>query len=116
MLFITRESLEKLPILYGQSGIKDPMVYIKVVTPDNSWAAYLIEGRQIGEDYTILGLFIGLLHTKRRILGWQQLLVSSLEKNLKIFGINAVQDLSFEPQRLSLAAGITRNIQEKREQ
>jgi hypothetical protein len=43
MKLLTKEVLEKLPPLYSQENVKDPMVQVKFFHPSSSWTWYAIE-------------------------------------------------------------------------
>ncbi len=92
MKLLTKEILQKLPALYSQENIKDPMVWVKFFTPDANWTWYGIEFD--GED-TFFGYVIGL----EKELGYFSL--SELKKVRGAFGLPIERDLYFEPTELS---------------
>ena len=55
MKILTKEVLEKLPPLYSQEEVKDPMVIVKFFYPDFSWTWYAIEfdGKDLFYGYVV---------------------------------------------------------------
>ena len=46
MKLLTKEIIKKLPKLYSQENIKDPICNLKFFTPDSSFTWYVIEGEK----------------------------------------------------------------------
>ena len=46
MELLTAELRKRLPPLYAQEKNKDPIVHIKLFTPDSSWTWYVTEGSE----------------------------------------------------------------------
>ncbi len=82
----------KLPPLYSQENVKDPMVICKFFTPDAHWTWYAIEFD--GED-----TFFGYVAGDDCELGYFSL--SELTGNRGQLGMSIERDLHFTPQPLS---------------
>ena len=70
MKLLSKEILEKLPPLYSQEQVKDPLVVCKFFDPTGSWTWYAYEGSPVDEsgyfdtdrekvDFLFFGLVIG---------------------------------------------------------
>lgn len=44
MKLLTKEIIEKLPKLYSQDEVKDPICHLKYFTPDSGWTWFILEG------------------------------------------------------------------------
>lgn len=94
MKIVSMAALDALPPLYSQEDRDDPVVYVKLASPDQSWVAYLAEGSKQANDFVVFGLFIGTGRT------WTQLPVSKLENGLQSAGLK-VKEQPFDPVPLS---------------
>ena len=92
MKLLSKEVLEKLPVLYSQENVKDPMIICKFFYPDFSWTWYAIEFD--GKD-----TFYGLVNGDEEELGYFSL--SELISNKGKLGLPVERDLYFKPCRLS---------------
>ena len=92
MKLLSKEVLEKLPALYSQENIKDPMIICKFFYPDFSWTWYPIEFD--GKD-----TFYGLVDGFEEELGYFSL--SELLSNRGKLGLPVERDGFFTPRRLS---------------
>lgn len=92
MKLLTKEVLEKLPALYSQENVEDPMIICKFFYPDFSWTWYAIEFD--GKD-----TFYGLVDGDEEELGYFSL--SELMTNKGKLGLPIERDLYFKPCRLS---------------
>ena len=92
MKILTKEVLEKLPPLYSQEEVKDPMVIVKFFYPDFSWTWYAIEFD--GKD-----LFYGYVVGDFPELGYFTL--SELLATRGKLGLPIERDRFFKPCRLS---------------
>jgi len=83
---------KKIPKLYSQENVKDPIVYVKFFTPYSNWTWYATEFD--GKD-----LFFGLVKGFETELGYFSLNeLATLEKN----GLPLVErDKWFKPKKLS---------------
>lgn len=63
MQLITKEIENKLPKLYSQDNVADPMVICKFFVPWGYWSWYVIEGEkrtdETGANYLLFGLVRG---------------------------------------------------------
>jgi len=92
MKLLTKDVLEKLPKLYSQENVKDPMVICKFFYPDFSWTWYAIEFD--GKDQ-----FFGYVDGDFPELGYFSL--SELLANRGKFGMPIERDMYFKPCKLS---------------
>lgn len=92
MMLLTKELLEKLPQLYSQENVKDPMIICKFFYPDFSWTWYAIEFD--GKDQ-----FFGLVDGDEKELGYFSL--TELLVNRGKLGMPIERDRFFVPCRLS---------------
>ncbi len=49
MRIMTQEIIQKMPKLYSQEQVQDPVCVLKIFTPDHAWTWYIVEG-QLQED------------------------------------------------------------------
>ncbi len=92
MQLLTKDILEKLPPLYSQEEVKDPMIICKFFYPDFSWTWYAIEFD--GRDQ-----FFGLVDGFEKELGYFSL--SELTSNRGKLGLPVERDRYFKPCHLS---------------
>ena len=96
MKLLTNEIKQKLPKLYSQDNVEDPVCHIKFFCPWSSWTWYVLEGEeQEGEDY----LFFGLVRALEIELGYFSL--SELQSVKGPMGLSIERDLYYKPQKLS---------------
>lgn len=93
MKLLTKELLKKLPLLYSQEDVEDPLVICKFFYPDFSWTWYAIEFD--GKD-TFFGYVVGF----ECELGYFTL--SELQQTRGALGLPIERDLLFEPKPLSV--------------
>ena len=96
MELLPDEIKSKLPPLYSQEHVDDPIVHVKFFTPDGDWTWYATEGSQEEDDFIFFGLVIG--HETE--LG--NFSLNELKKCRGRFGLPIERDLHFEPQPLSV--------------
>jgi len=96
MRLLTKEILEKLPKLYSQENVRDPMIIAKFYYPDFNWTWYAIE--YDGKDQ-----FYGLVDGIEQELGYFSL--TELLSNKGKLGMAIERDLYFKPCRLSEVMG-----------
>ena len=96
MELLTKEVRGKLPPLYSQEEVKDPMVICKFFFPDFSWTWYAIEFD--GTDQ-----FYGLVDGFEKELGYFSL--TELMSNRGKLGLPIERDRYFTPCRLSEVMG-----------
>lgn len=92
MMLLTKEIRNKLPPLYSQEKVEDPMVQVKFFTPDSNWTWYGIEFD--GEDR-----FFGWVVDFEKELGYFSL--SELESARGPMGLAIERDKWFKPMPLS---------------
>jgi len=106
MKLLTKELLKKLPPLYSQENVEDPLVMCKFFTPDAHWTWYALEGSPVDQngyydtkeektDFLFFGLAVGDFPE----LGYFAL--SELQTVRGLFGLPVERDLYFEPTPLS---------------
>ena len=94
MKLLTKAIKAKLPALYSQEQVDDPIVQVKFFTPDGRWTWYATEFDE-GE-----GKFFGLVDGFEKELGY--FLLSELEKNVGPLGLHIERDRFFKPVPLSV--------------
>jgi hypothetical protein len=92
MKLLTRELLKKLPPLYSQENVEDPLVICKFFYPDFSWTWYAIE-------FDRKDLFFGYVAGDFPELGYFSL--SELLANRGKWRLPVERDLNFESAPLS---------------
>ena len=92
MKLLTKELLAKLPKLYSQEDVSDPIVLAKFFDPCGSWTWFIIEGEPEGDDFR----FFGLVHGHERELGY--FMLSELEDIKGPFGLGIERDLNWDPK------------------
>jgi len=90
---IPKEILDTIPKLYDTTDTTDPICQLKLFTPDNNWAWYIIEF-SIDED-TFYGYVVGL----ESELGYFSL--EEIEDVRGSLGLPVEMDKSFKPTALS---------------
>lgn len=96
MKLLTKELLKKLPPLYANEKVADPVAVVKFFTPWTNWTWYATEFD--GKD-TFFGLVVG--HETE--LGYFSL--SELASIRGRFGLKIERDLHFTPTPLSKLRG-----------
>jgi hypothetical protein len=91
MQLLTDQIREKLPNLYSQENIEDPIAQVKFFLPNSNWTWYATEFD--GHD-----LFFGLVQGLEEELGYFSL---SELKSVNFHGLGVERDLSFTPTPLS---------------
>jgi hypothetical protein len=91
-----------VPALYSQEGIADPLVRVKLFTPDSSWTWYVIEYSAVAPDGTPR-LCFGLVDGHEQELGYFS--VDELESVTGPLGLHIERDLYWSPCPLSQVHG-----------
>lgn len=114
MKLLTAELRARLPPLYAQEDVQDPVVYAKFFTPDSAWTWYATEGSHINRQGTAMEywdperssledavdfLFFGYVIGQEREWGYFSL--SELESARGPLGLPIERDLHFEPKPFS---------------
>jgi len=92
MRLVTEELRKKIPPLYSQEKVKDPIAHAKYFTPDSSWTWYVIEFD--GKD-----TFFGYVNGIYPEMGYFSL--SELETVRGPLGLKIERDSYWEPKPLS---------------
>lgn len=95
MKLLTKEIRAKLPPLYSQEKIKDPIAQLKLFHPASSWTWFATE---FDGDDTFFGLVVG--HETE--LGYFSL---SELASLKVRGLGIERDMYWAPRPLSQCKG-----------
>ncbi len=99
MKLLTKEIEKKLPKLYSQEHVRDPVCKVKFFTPDSSFTWYVIEGgKQEDGDWLLFGKVISHICPEGE-LGYVSL--SELESVRGPLGLPVERDLFFSPTPLS---------------
>jgi len=114
MRLLTTELRRKLPPLYGQERVDDPVVHVKFFTPDSSWTWYATEGSYINRQGTAMQywdperssptdavdfLFFG--YVVGQVGEWGYFLLSELEAARGPLRLPIERDLHFQPAPFS---------------
>jgi hypothetical protein len=92
MALLTQEIRRRLPALYSQEHVRDPLVVAKFFTPDSNWTWFALEFD--GTD-----TFFGLVHGLDRELGYFSL--RELETDRGPLGLAVERDRWWTPCPLS---------------
>ncbi len=95
MKLLTKELREKLPPLYANENVADPMAIVKFFHPCSNWTWYATEGAPEGDDF----IFFGLVKGFEEELGYFSL--NELESVKGPMGLGIERDLYFKPTPLS---------------
>jgi len=85
------ELRKSLPPLYSQENVKDPVVHVKLFTPDSNWVWYVTEGSPEGDDFIFFGYVIGFEKE------WGYFALSELSQAQGPSGLKVERDLHFRP-------------------
>jgi len=99
-LLLTKELEKKLPPLYANENVKDPLVIVKFFSPYSNWTWYATEGERTEDgDFRFFGLVDGF----EKELGYFSLReledVTISFGGVKVPGVE--RDLWFDPEPLS---------------
>jgi len=92
---LTNELRNRLPALYSQEHVVEPVVYAKFFLPGTGWTWYVTEGSQQEDDFLFFGFVVGL----ESEFGY--FLLSELESVRTSLGLAVERDLSFREGRLT---------------
>ena len=93
MKMMTKEIAEKVPALYSQEKVNDPIVYVKYFCPWNNWTWYATEFKP--EEKLFFGYVVGQCNE----MGYFNL--TELESVTGPGGLKIERDLYFKPRPLS---------------
>ena len=94
MKLLTEELRRKLPPLYSQEHVEDPMVICKFFHPLFTMTWYAIEGSPEGEDF----IFFGWVYADFPELGYFSL---NEMQEVQVMGLGIERDEHFTPRKLS---------------
>jgi hypothetical protein len=92
---LTPQLKKVLPALYAQENSRDPIAYLKFLTPDSNWTWYVTEGSEQDGDFVFFGYVCGFANE----LGY--FCLSELGAVRGPGGLPIERDLYFEPTPLS---------------
>ncbi len=95
MEIFPNELRAKLPSLYSQENISDPVVHIKFFTPDSSWTWYATEGSAQDDDFLFFGYVVGQEEE------WGYFALSEMTCARGPNGFPIERDLYFQPRPFS---------------
>lgn len=99
MKLLTQEIRKKLPTLYSQDDVADPICHLKIFTPDSSFTWYISEGeKQEDGDWMFFAKVISHICPDGE-LGY--VLLSQLKTVRGGLGLPVERDLYFSPKSLS---------------
>ena len=100
MKLLTKEIRNKIPKLYSQEKIKDPIVHVKFFTPWSDWTWYATEGEpDIYEGKEVDFRFFGFVEGD--FPEWGYFCLNELASVKNQFGLKIERDKWFEPQLFS---------------
>lgn len=85
----------RLPPLYSQEAVAEPLVYAKFFLPGTSWTWYVMEGQAKDSDFLFFGFVVGL----ESEFGY--FLLSELQSARTPMGLSVERDLYFSEGRLT---------------
>lgn len=92
MKLLTEKLRKKIPTLYSQEKVFDPLVMAKFFAPWTNWTWYVTE-------FDGKNIFFGLVVAQEKEMGYFSL--EELESILGPFGLKVERDLYWEPVPLS---------------
>lgn len=95
--YILESMSKKIPKLYEMENEKDPMVWVKLFTPDGNWTWYITEYDP--EERLAFGLVKG----QETELGYFSL--AEIEQARGPLGLQVERDIHFKPCKLSEVRG-----------
>lgn len=95
MELLPEEVRVRLPALYAQECVRDPVAHLKLYTPDANWTWYATEGSPEGDDFIFFGYVIGLEKE------WGYFSLAELTSARSPMGLPIERDLYFEPTPMS---------------
>ncbi len=99
MKLLTQEIIKKLPALYSQEKVSDPICNLKFFTPDSSFTWYIIEGRkEENDDWLFFGKVVSHLCPSGE-LGY--VMLSQLQSVRGSLGLPVERDKFWSPKPLS---------------
>jgi hypothetical protein len=98
MELLTEELRRRLPPLYSQERVRDPIVHAKFFTPDSNWTWWVTEGSPQGGDFLFFGYVCGQDDE------WGYFLLSELRQARGPLGLPIERDIYFEPTPFSKLA------------
>ena len=96
---LTQEIIQKLPKLYSQENEEDPVVHLKMFTPDSGWTWFILEGdEQEDGDYLFFCKVISPLEPEGE-LGYVTL--NQLKEVRGPMGLKIERDIYYKAKPLS---------------
>ncbi len=90
MKLMTKEIEKKLPKLYSQEKVKDPVIIVKFFTPWSNWTWFAYEGEKQKDGNW---LFFGMVHGLEKEIGYFNL--NELESVTGPMGLKVERDKFF---------------------
>lgn len=106
MELLPAELRARLPPLYSQQSIADPVIYARFFTRISDFTWYIAEGSPRHGDFLFFGYLIGLERE------WGYFALSELQGPLARFHLPIERDLHFTPMPMSQALA-TENCEEQ---
>ena len=103
MKLLTKEIIKKLPKLYSQENVSDPVCKLKFFTPTSSWTWFILEGQEQEDgDWLFFGKFFSHLCPDGE-LGYFTL--NELKSVKGPLGLGIERDMWFREKPLSQCKG-----------
>ena len=97
MKLLTQEIKSRIPKLYSQEHVEDPIIHVKFFTPWSNWTWYATEA-EYDEEYKTWRFF-GLIDGHEKELGY--FLLSELESVQGPYGLKIERDRHFGTPHLN---------------
>ena len=99
MLLLTEEIKKKLPKLYSQEHVQDPICVWKLFTPDAGWTFFIIEGEEQDDgDWLLFGKVVSPMCPKGEI-GY--ISFNELKSVRGAYGLPVERDMYWDEKPLS---------------
>lgn len=95
MNLLPDEVRKRLPALYSQERVADPLAHVRFFTPDSNWTWYATEGSPQEDDFLFFGYVIGFERE------WGYFVLSELQGARGPLGLPIERDLYFQPKPMS---------------
>ncbi len=107
MKLLTKEIEKRLPRLYSQENVSDPVVHAKFFTPDSSWTWFVTEASEEPNAPPVLSGTLRAVQSHPEVLffgyviglekEWGYFTLSELMKYRSRFGLGIERDMYFKP-------------------
>ncbi len=100
MRIMTQDIIQRMPKLYSQEHVKDPVCILKIFSPDHAWTWYVVEAQLQEDGDWIFFCKVVSPFCPEGELGY--VLLSELQSIRGALGLPVERDLYFKDRPLSL--------------